>query len=150
MTPAQTMLKMIEEVDPSDTAKLDEIDARVWCYLNNYEFLNWIVDNYYNSKSKKVIFEKDGKVKFHGFSKNKIGRHKVFNTQLTRSRDALKSIRPEGWTFQAWHPFPSPTAYCQAWKVISGGPEIKGYSKTEELAELHAIIQAIEWERDHA
>lgn len=26
---------MIEEVDPSDTATLDEIDARFWCYRTN-------------------------------------------------------------------------------------------------------------------
>ena len=32
MTEAQTILRMIEEVDPSDTVKLDEIDARVIPY----------------------------------------------------------------------------------------------------------------------
>jgi hypothetical protein len=33
MTAAETILKIIENVDPADTAKLDEIDARVWCWL---------------------------------------------------------------------------------------------------------------------
>lgn len=35
MTDAQTILGMIESVDPSDTAKLDEIDNMVELYLKN-------------------------------------------------------------------------------------------------------------------
>jgi hypothetical protein len=35
MTEAGTILKMIETADPADTAKPDEIDARVWCYLSS-------------------------------------------------------------------------------------------------------------------
>jgi hypothetical protein len=38
MTEAETILKLIESVDPKDTAKLDEIDARVWCYLHYERF----------------------------------------------------------------------------------------------------------------
>ena len=30
----EKILKLIEEVDPNDTAMLDEIDARVSCYIN--------------------------------------------------------------------------------------------------------------------
>ena len=36
MTEAETILKMIENADPADTAKLDEIDARVHEYLGYY------------------------------------------------------------------------------------------------------------------
>jgi len=32
MTTATEIVKMIEDVDPCDTAKLDEIDARVWVF----------------------------------------------------------------------------------------------------------------------
>jgi hypothetical protein len=45
MTDAETILKMIETVDPTDTAKLDEIDARVWCWLKGHEYLD-IDDDY--------------------------------------------------------------------------------------------------------
>ena len=38
MTEAETILKMIETVDPADTTKLDEIDARVWCSVASYDF----------------------------------------------------------------------------------------------------------------
>jgi hypothetical protein len=34
MTEAQIILKMIESVDPADTVKLDEIDARVEEYVS--------------------------------------------------------------------------------------------------------------------
>ena len=44
MTDAEIIFKMIETVDPADTAKLDEIDARVWCWLNNKIFLRINVD----------------------------------------------------------------------------------------------------------
>lgn len=37
MTEIAELLKMIEEVDPNDNEKLDEIDARVWCLLNNQD-----------------------------------------------------------------------------------------------------------------
>jgi hypothetical protein len=73
MTEAETILKMIETVDPADTEKLDEIDARVGEYLD------------YNSPDPKAV----------------IG-----------SRE-------------------------------NASPELQ----TEELAELHAIVQAIEYER---
>ena len=38
MTDAETILKMIENVDPADTAKLDEIDALVWCWYQQEPF----------------------------------------------------------------------------------------------------------------
>lgn len=71
--------------------------------------------------------------------------------KFVSSRDALKAIRPEGWAFDHI-------------ALTDGDINIFGYSclayhrdfdrliespdtLTEELAELHAIIQAIEYER---
>lgn len=109
------ILKMIEEVDPSDTAKLDEIDARVWCCLMGCRF-------------------------------------ESMNHPYTRSRDALKAIRPEGWRWWVsqqddnagtWN------AGCQQ-QHVPYHVMLEGGFKTEELAELHAILQAIQCERDNA
>ncbi len=68
--------------------------------------------------------------------------------RYTRSRDALKSIRPEGLLvrIENWPIFSSVRGYFihetgQCTRFDSGcGP-------TEELSELHVIIQAIEFRR---
>jgi hypothetical protein len=143
MSDAKTILEMIEAVSPDDTAKLDEIDARVVCYLAGREYQS------------------------HGIWKKRLWvwvpawiqdfpYRQVVN--YTRSRDALKEIRPKNWWF-------SINQYGDNWSCnaeYSGDPENvrlnthsawgphKGKNwlrPTEELAELHAIIQAIEYER---
>ena len=61
----------------------------------------------------------------------------------TRSRDALKAVRPDGVVIQVRY-------YPEGFQGDAVGS--KGQSPrlpTEELAELHAIVQAIEWERTH-
>ncbi|MCK5616805.1 hypothetical protein KAR91_83865 [Candidatus Pacearchaeota archaeon] len=130
MTKATELLKMIETVDPADTAKMDEIDSRVWCYLKQYA----------------TVELSSGEVM-------DAWRHYILEDnipQYTRSRDALKAIRPDGCWFHEikyWH---GQLSYqCQYYIYVD-----KRYEKkltpnlpTEELAELHAIIQAIEWER---
>lgn len=117
---SKEILELIENVDPSDTDTLDEIDGLFWGY-------------YYKE----------------GCQQSKGGRP-------TRSRDALKSIRPEGWQYRLEHDFGSDCflftmtkwgARCVPKKYIDGQWDISKPIKTEELAELHAIIQAIEWER---
>ncbi|MGD0776074.1 MAG: hypothetical protein ABSC05_24935 [Candidatus Solibacter sp.] len=68
--------------------------------------------------------------------------------QFTRSRDALKEIRPKGWNF-AMLPLSDFTFLCQASHGDpnrTDGPE-SDHLRTEELAELHAIIQAVAYER---
>lgn len=127
------ILKLIEEVDPSDTAKLDEIDARVDAYVSGRPF------NGYDHKT--GLYET-----IDGNEACEWNPH-----SYTRSRDALKAIRPhqghslfrlfnsDSWdTWQAqiaWYPT-SVAKYCTS-------PHLP----TEELAELHAIIQAIAYER---
>lgn len=120
MTPAE-ILKMIETVDPADTAKLDEIDQLV---------LTYILDIGYRPSTQSPW-------------------------QYTRSRDALKAIRPEGWEpigcnddliggFSGGWKF---TMYNVTPFVDRRYKVSSAYCKTEELAELHSIIQAISYER---
>lgn len=119
--PATEILRMIEEVSPDDTAKLDEIDARVQPYVD----------------AALGVYETE-----MGYQPRK----------YTRSRDALKAIRPGAWY---WFANSSPGSN----NIFSIHKETSGPSgwyepcfssqilPTEELAELHAIIQAIEHDR---
>jgi len=107
------ILKMIETVDPSDTAKLDEIDARVFNYVADFDYTPTIQCPY----------------------------------QYTRSRDALKAIRPEGWQLKM-NILPDRALYQI--KHLKSGDLMATELPTEELAELHSIIQAIEHERSTA
>ena len=68
---------------------------------------------------------------------------------FVRSRDALKRIRPEGWQWACDFTAPDIGYDWMGWK--EGAPaEVRATNmQTEELAELHAIIQAIEWERNN-
>lgn len=144
MTDAQTILKMIEAVDPADTAKLDEIDARVWCLLENKKFVMMRLTNRGH-----FFFEEP----FAGLIAQ--GEHSTdFVEKYTRSRDALKAIRPDGWGFNNYyhykHGIDSQLHSCSAghWKVNQWENTIFAEAlPTEELAELHAIIQAIDYER---
>lgn len=135
------LLKMIEEVDPNDTAKLDEIDASVGELITGVFYIK----------------EEEGKcvtdVTCAKTGKSLEFTHKPY-PQYTRSRDALKAIRPEGWTFRNLYHYPKPDG--EYGFVMTNNPlnllkqyQVVGKSnQTEELAELHAIIQAIAWERD--
>lgn len=139
---AQKILNMIENVNPDDIEILNEIDARVWCYVfrgNDYKYegrLKHMANTAHFPD--RIIYYSDGK------------KHTQFQF-FTRSRDALKAIRPEGWEFRfdsncgsnICEMFKSPDG-IQRWEVEA--PILP----TEELAELHAIIQAIQWERDNA
>lgn len=125
---------MIEEVDPADTAKLDEIDARV------KRWIGW---------------DCGGGEWSQGFFNEKYKSGWRPEYKYTRSRDALKVIRPDGWLFVI-----QSSGFVQAIgkDIIYHEPEVnlKEYNTlqspsnnlpTEELAELHAIIQAIAYER---
>lgn len=71
------LLKLIENVDPTDTDALDEIDARVCCYYDQ----SFTLETYNNGKNF-AIRDK------YGWSGAPI--------EYTRSRDASKRIRPQG------------------------------------------------------
>lgn len=63
----------------------------------------------------------------------------------TRSRDALKTIRPKEWQVNIVNSW---GARCEPIKTIFHVHEWMHNFKTEELAELHSIIQAIEFDRN--
>lgn len=118
----ETILKMIEEVDPNDRAKLDEID---------FDVCMWLIP-----ERKRRQIER-------GFT----GLYHI--PKYTRSRDALKSIRPIGWGYDH-------DVIFDKWAIV--GYMTEGFAKdfpcvespilpTEELAELHAIIQSIAYDR---
>lgn len=137
MTDAQAILKMIEEVDPADTAALDEIDARVWCFVQKIDTEYEYSDGRFVSYHQPLHAAEGEYWSAHDFP------------EYTRSRDALKATRPDGCTL------------CI--KVLENGSDIGWlYPKdsddaiyapllpTEELAELYVIIQAIEYERTNS
>jgi hypothetical protein len=106
------LLKLIENVDHTDSDALDEIDYRVFKFI-------------------------------HGRAvPNRAARY-------TRSRDALKAIRPDGWFFQAGILGRGYECFAYRLKELDQDFFETTYLPTEELAELHAIIQAIEYERSN-
>ncbi len=128
---AQKILKMIESVKPADSVVLDEINVRVFCYLHGYTLETF--DPYENGEF--TVKERKGHFDIDDTCSDE-------KMNYTRSRDALKAIRPKGWKRIIIQGFP-----CSGWSVEiydgAGTPNLP----TEELAELHAIIQAIEYER---
>lgn len=127
MTVVQEILKLIETVSPDDAAKLDEIDARVSHYIHDKVFIRWMGGGSFNKYSDKY----------------------------TRSRDALKEIRPNGFYFQLQEFNNGVYGAALTDKIIDKTQVFKPeyclrstYLPTEELAELHAIISAIEYERN--
>lgn len=149
---AHEILKMIEAVDPDDTAKLDEIDARAWCFRHGHSYLGE------NAGS-------DFPVMYGHIGGYDTAAKRWTIPQVTRSRDALKAIRPEGWFFSIEIAGPRGYIALAAQPVGCGKPAFRSPPKfhqnemgqytgtsgsilpTEELAELHAIIQAIAHER---
>ena len=138
MSETQKILELIECVDPEDSVALDEIDERVFLFLlgdrKPRAYWNW----------KSCRSKDDGRVSIEDWIKR--GKpHK----QYTRSRDALKSIRPEGWHIFIYHftiGFKAELSRDRASMKPILTKQIK-HLPTEELAELHAIIQAREYER---
>lgn len=138
MTPAQEILRLIETVDPADTAKMDEIDARVRCFIENWRFISMIAPEI-DILGTHIQFSYGSLLpEYPNF------KHSQRTIKYTRSRDALKAVRPEGWVFEIKQ-YPKD---CRC--SLSMGEYMKrvcSSAQTEELAEIHAIIQAIEYER---
>jgi hypothetical protein len=114
---AQKILNLIENVDPNDSAALDEIDAKThmfWMDCQDYPAPSW---------------PSMGKPKY------------------TRSRDALKSIRPDGWAFEISALQDAYVCHLNSTNISFRFDIDSAELTTEELAELHAIIQAIAHER---
>lgn len=148
MTQASEILELIENVDPEDSAALGEIDARVWCWLEGYKYIG----EYEIERGPNIAgnFRKEPCFKYSGKEgEEHTQEYFHFYCEMphayTSSRDALKSIRPQGWYFIIKHCYLEKDYWAQCTNTdqiftADGFP-------TEELAELHAIIQAIEYER---
>lgn len=141
MITAYEILVMIEQVDVADDLQLDKIDALV---------------NFYAA----CIPSVRETVNVERFIAARIRLQD--NPKYTRSRDALKAIRPEGWYINL-----EPRFMCGrfdngmgffAFAIKQTGGEVIQEAtfaqlggvllKTEELAELAAIIRAIAYERE--
>lgn len=133
---AKEILKMIETADKSDNEEMDRIDGMAHVYLN---------------PSVRVSREK---ISPGMFAMVEILEEKPLTYKMvpryTRSRDVLKANRPEGWAYAcAFTPTPK-TGKCKwakLWKNDNTYFVSSADLPTEELAELHAIIQAIAHER---
>lgn len=118
------ILELIENVDPEDTQALDEIDLAVLKYLHGDDWKRFTT-----TIEGRVVAEAD--------------------SMFCTSRDALKSIRPEGKNSYA----SIEQDYDWSWSASienldrNGGTYHSPQLPTEELAELHAIIQAISHDR---
>lgn len=133
---AQKILDMIENVDPSDTDTLDEIDARVWCFINQKE-INGISGRYvrhhaHNNKETKEL-------------------HTIVSTEYTRSRDASMSIKTNNgvylWVSKAAGN--SPYFYRpehKLWGTFVITHWTRPLIPTENLAYLHGKIQTLIYE----
>lgn len=151
MTTAEQILKMIDEVSPDDTEKLDEIDARVWAYLILPIDGLTVSFNGGSVYYRYAAWPKDVRTVLH---------HSFQHDKFTRSRDALKAIRPEGFKTWAFFDGYKEGAKYRAEMFTSEMLDEQnrtmkeiiiqtGWLPTEELAELHAIIQAIEYGRNN-
>jgi len=145
MTEYENILSLIESVDPADIAALDEIDAQVWFYLYgakeypNCTYIRRLEGRYLLIKYP----DEETKREFAPFQYNPSVQ------QYTRSRDALKKIRPEGFTF---HVDATAPELGITYVFLNDLEEFKGdlykyHPYGEELSELSAIIQAIHYTR---
>ena len=128
---AKDLLKRIEAVDHTDDAALDEIDARVSVETHSY------------LKGDYVFKEiEDGHLALYINSKGLKCRLYLSDIpKCTRSRDALKSARPDGCIY---HMVTEKEGVLRC-ILIKGSVTYRvdsAHLPTEELAELHAIIQA--------
>jgi len=115
---AKDLLKMIETVDHNDSKSLLDLNSRGYCIFSGLGY-------------EKVV--RKGNIKY------------CLTEDYSRSRDALKKARPEGWMINVsggWIGSDCEEIYDAS--AYRGGamtlesPELP----TEELAEFHAIIQA--------
>lgn len=148
------ILKLIEEVDPSDTAKLDEIDILTACWMSRRIWGGWHDEP--GGVTGSWGMNKDG-----AQIPNSYCNHSSF-VKYSRDRNELKELRPDVWLINM-----EPRFFCFQLNDKAGFYAIavkplgeciqedflnleSPLLKTEELAELHAVIQCIAYERGEA
>lgn len=130
------ILRLIETADPDDATRLDEIDARVWCYIKGYKY-----HRHDKPDQRNFMYEippQRGLIFGSIYADGKL---------YTRSRDALKSIRPDtgfisvvgskmtGYLSTLWDAAKYPNQDKDGYYFSSTD------LATEELAELHCLVQ---------
>lgn len=149
MSDAKKILEMINSVDPADAVRLDEIDALCWCYVYKQEYVGHRrIDPVWKTVCHVPKHDNENGLQV-GFKWADCASVAAWAKEYTRSRDALKAIRPEGYTLSLntivlmanWESYATLTE-------AGGGYQTKPEClPTEELAELYAVIQCIEYER---
>lgn len=135
----EQILKMIRTYDPENRLGMKEINARVYAFLNlQGDF--------------QVSFSDGGSVYYRHNSwpndASTVLLHLFDSFNYTTSRDKLKEIRPDGWRFEIYPDTEEGwTCYMTSVRKDKENQFSAYYLPTEELAELYAIIQAIDFER---
>jgi hypothetical protein len=139
---ARHILRLIETVDPNDTAILDEIDARFWCLRNGYEF------HPYKARVSLFAWEKSG---------NRNLKHYETVPKYTRSLDACQAAMPEGWYLLLVNTDAGATIDRIGFVWFACLKRLKPEENdtqspslpTAPLAWLHAIVQAMIFEMEN-
>lgn len=131
------LFELLQHADPTkkdyDTW-CDEINARVWCYLRNRKFIDmtekagggW--DVYHELEN--------GERLYLGFASCTL-------PDYATSRDILKSARPDNYMVCGHYALATALGYTfSLFKKGTGKDSVTGHGKTEELAELHAVLLA--------
>jgi len=133
---ARYILHMIETYDTKNTEVLDEIDAR-W----------WLVAEGYINAPHNAFWHKDVNVNTRFICQGNLA------PKYTRRRDALKAIRLDGWVVNLVLNFNDNESFFAVYNWFGDNVSKQIDSPklpTEELAELHAIIQTYiyTWENE--
>lgn len=141
MTQAQTILSMLEDPESDN----DELDARIWCFVNEYTYLG-------DHQIAKSIPRKMFKYKDHKENEKWcVCSEKAVNPYMadlyTTSLDAAMSIGAkelEGWGYEAYG-----NDNCSFWMVCNTNRNFECKIDCDDLprAICHARIQALEWHR---
>jgi len=131
---AKKILEMIEGVSPDDTDTLDEIDTHVYVFLKLYDGFKYTI----SASGCSVTYRHNDWLETYPSTLY----HLFDNHLYTRSRDALKAIRPDGATINI---AVNHNDTASAWLMLKEITFNARNLPTEELAELHVIIQALEW-----
>lgn len=169
MTAHKTILNLIESLDGYTEEEilrdhvdvLDEIDARTFCWFRRLKYGLYTV-GFHNDEREISIYLKGMKFRNHyGVYKelNEISYlcdytpYLRFKNLPTRSLDASKAIQPKGWDLQTVVGFFKGDDWGAVCTVSLDRDRLDTLHlassdlPTEELARLHAIIQAIAYER---
>ncbi len=132
------ILKMIESVDHTDNASMWKVDCYVEAYIRNVPIIRWphkVTWKHWTDGSYDKEYIEMASVDHPHFAS-------VSPKPFSRSRAALKILRPEGWkvkSIECNHSFEdlySCTLFRKEGEYISSK-----LHKTEELAELYAIVK---------